>query len=98
MAAGGAAGAASLFVVYPMDFARTRMGADLGKTAADRQFTSLHNCLYRIMKHDGFFGLYQGFGVSVVGIFIYRAAYFGLYDTLKVYAFPNRKKTFFEMW
>jgi solute carrier family 25 (adenine nucleotide translocator) protein 4/5/6/31 len=28
-------------------------------------------------------GLYRGFGVSVVGIFVYRAFYFGAYDTGK---------------
>lgn len=41
MAMGGCAGAASLFIVYPMDFARTRMGVDIGKSQADRQFKSL---------------------------------------------------------
>ena len=28
---GGLAGASSLFVVYPLDFARTRVAADIGK-------------------------------------------------------------------
>merc|ERR1711915_766476 len=28
-------------------------------------------------------GLYRGFSISAVGIFIYRGMYFGLYDTLK---------------
>merc|ERR1712029_914438 len=28
-------------------------------------------------------GLYRGFTISAVGIFIYRGMYFGLYDTLK---------------
>lgn len=31
LAAGGAAGATSLLVVYPLDFARTRLAADMGK-------------------------------------------------------------------
>jgi len=31
MAAGGAAGATSLMFVYPLDFARTRLAADVGK-------------------------------------------------------------------
>lgn len=35
------------------------------------------------MHHDGFLGLYNGFGVSVIGIFVYRSFYFGLYDTGK---------------
>ena len=38
MASGGAAGATSLLIVYPLDFARTRLGADVGKAAADREF------------------------------------------------------------
>ena len=37
----------------------------------------------KIFKSDGFAGLYRGFGVSVVGIFVYRAFYFGAYDTGK---------------
>lgn len=31
LASGGAAGATSLRVVYPLDFARTRLGVDIGK-------------------------------------------------------------------
>jgi len=33
---GGAAGATSLLVVYPLDFARTRLAADMGKGANER--------------------------------------------------------------
>ncbi|CAI2371941.1 unnamed protein product [Moneuplotes crassus] len=99
MASGGAAGAASLSLVYPMDFARTRMGVDVGRTNSERQFTGLTDCLTKIIKHDGVFGLYRGFGISVTGIIIYRAAYFGLYDTGKVYVFPEgSSKNFFAMW
>lgn len=36
MASGGLAGASSLTIVYPLDFARTRLGADIGKGANDR--------------------------------------------------------------
>ena len=39
MASGGLAGAGSLLIVYPLDFARTRLAADLGKGGADREFT-----------------------------------------------------------
>ena len=41
MASGGAAGATSLLIVYPLDFARTRLGADVGKAAADREFKGI---------------------------------------------------------
>jgi len=82
MASGGAAGAASLSIVYPLDFARTRLAADVGK-GNNREFSGLSNCLTTIAKRSGPMALYQGFGVSVQGIVVYRGAYFGLYDTAK---------------
>jgi solute carrier family 25 (adenine nucleotide translocator) protein 4/5/6/31 len=36
MASGGFAGGTSLMFVYPLDFARTRLGADMGKGKAER--------------------------------------------------------------
>ena len=83
LASGGAAGATSLCFVYPLDFARTRLAADVGKGAGNREFNGLINCLGKIFKSDGLLGLYRGFSVSVQGIIIYRAAYFGFYDTTK---------------
>ena len=35
------------------------------------------------MAAGGFFSMYAGFGVSVVGIVAYRGPYFGVFDTLK---------------
>ena len=83
LASGGAAGATSLCFVYPLDFARTRLAADVGKSGSEREFKGLGDCLVKITKSDGIRGLYQGFNVSVQGIIIYRAAYFGIYDTAK---------------
>jgi len=95
LASGGAAGATSLMVVYPLDFARTRLAADVGKTAGDRQFTGLVDCINKIRRTDGVKGLYQGFGVSVIGIIVYRACYFGGYDTLKRVLFADGKSSIF---
>jgi len=84
LASGGAAGATSLLIVYPLDFARTRLGADVGKAAADREFKGLFDCIGKCYKADGLIrGLYPGFLSSVQGIIIYRAIYFGAYDTAK---------------
>jgi len=91
LASGGAAGATSLCFVYPLDFARTRLAADVGKGGA-REFTGLGNCLTKTFKSDGLGGLYRGFGVSVQGIIIYRAAYFGFYDTARG-MLPDPKNT-----
>jgi solute carrier family 25 (adenine nucleotide translocator) protein 4/5/6/31 len=98
LASGGAAGATSLCFVYPLDFARTRLAADVGK-GSSREFKGLADCLVKIAKSDGPIGLYRGFFVSVQGIIIYRAAYFGMFDTAKsVFATGDQKLNFFAAW
>lgn len=94
LASGGAAGATSLCFVYPLDFARTRLAVDVGK-GDTREFKGLTDCLVKVAKSDGPIGLYRGFLVSVQGIFIYRAAYFGLFDTAKSIFHPEN---FFYTW
>lgn len=78
---GGAAGATSLCIVYPLDFAWTHLGADVGKAKADQEFTGLGDCLLNVFWSDTLKGLYQCFSFSLQGIIIYRATCFGIYDT-----------------
>ncbi|XP_032871518.1 ADP/ATP translocase 4 [Amblyraja radiata] len=92
LASGGAAGTTSLCFVYPLDFARTRLAADVGRGPQERQFTGLADCLVKVANRDGPRGLYQGFAVSVNGIIVYRASYFGCYDTIKG-VLPDQKNT-----
>lgn len=81
MASGGLAGAGSLCIVYPLDYARTRLASDVG--SGQKTFNGLGDCLIKTAKGpSGFFGLYNGFGVSVAGIIPYRGVYFGMYDSL----------------
>lgn len=91
MASGGAAGATSLCFVYPLDFARTRLAADVG-SGKEREFSGLVDCLKKSVQKGGIGGLYNGFGISVVGIIAYRASYFGAFDTGKVILFKDFKK------
>jgi len=97
---GGMAGATSLFFVYPLDFARTRLAADIGKSAQTREFKGLTDCMTKIFKADGMPGLYRGFLVSVQGVFVYRASYFGFFDTAKtlVPRGPKGELNFFVAW
>jgi solute carrier family 25 (adenine nucleotide translocator) protein 4/5/6/31 len=81
IASGGLAGAGSLTIVYPLDYARTRLASDVG--SGNPQFNGLLDCLSKTASSGGFFTLYSGFGVSVVGIVAYRGPYFGIFDTLK---------------
>jgi len=82
MASGGLAGAGSLCIVYPLDYARTRLASDVG--SGKRDFKGLGDCLVKTARgQQGVMGLYNGFGVSVAGIIPYRGVYFGLYDSLR---------------
>jgi len=82
MASGGLAGAGSLCIVYPLDYARTRLASDVGGTTRD--FNGLADCLIKTATGPrGPLALYNGFGVSVIGIIPYRGVYFGLYDSLR---------------
>merc|ERR1719188_2883012 len=83
VASGGLAGAGSLLIVYPLDYARTRLASDVG--GKERQFNGLVDCLKKTVQAGGFFSLYNGIGVSIMGIIPYRGAYFGLFDTLSGY-------------
>jgi solute carrier family 25 (adenine nucleotide translocator) protein 4/5/6/31 len=84
--AGGIAGGGSLICVYSLDYARTRLANDLKQTGkgkeGSREFNGLIDCYVKTFKADGLAGLYRGFVISFVGIFVYRGLYFGLYDTI----------------
>jgi len=83
IASGGFAGSLSLTVVYSLDYARTRLANDAKGKDGKRQFNGLIDVYRKTIASDGITGLYRGFAISCVGIFIYRGLYFGLYDTLK---------------
>eukprot|EP00911_Craspedida_sp_UC1_P002812 UC1_evm1s2057 len=82
--AGGLAGGGSLCFVYSLDYARTRLANDLksSKGGGEREFTGLFDVYKKTIATDGIGGLYRGFVISFVGIFVYRGFYFGLYDTI----------------
>lgn len=94
---GGFAGSLSLMFVYSLDYCRTRLANDIKSTKKDknggpppsRQYSGMADVYRQTIATDGVAGLYRGFVVSCVGIFIYRGFYFGLFDTLKPILLPG---------
>jgi solute carrier family 25 (adenine nucleotide translocator) protein 4/5/6/31 len=83
---GALAGATSLLIMTPLQLATTVLGADvlapeLGRTTY--QYAGMADVLSKTLQHSGPLGLFNGFGVSVAGIVLYRGTYFGLYDSLR---------------
>jgi len=98
IASGGAAGAASLTLVYSLDYARTRLANDnksAKKGGGERQFNGLLDVYKKTLASDGIAGLYRGFNISCVGIIVYRGLYFGLYDSLKPIVLTGNMKDSF---
>ena len=85
IASDGCAGALYLCFVYSLDFARTKLANDTktSKKGGAREYNGLVDVYRKTLKSDGIAGLYRGFVISCVGIFVYRGCYFGFYDSLK---------------
>lgn len=80
--AGGVAGAITQMIVYPLDFARTRL-ANQAKSGQTGEYAGLIDCIRQTYRSDGMEGLYRGFAVSCACMVIYRGFYFGIYDSLR---------------
>merc|ERR1711935_1213997 len=81
LVSGGLAAAGSLSIVYPLDYARTRLASDVG--SGKKTFNGLGDCIKKTASGPGgFLALYTGFGVSVVGIVGYRGLQLGTFDTI----------------
>jgi solute carrier family 25 (mitochondrial adenine nucleotide translocator), member 4/5/6/31 len=80
IACGGLAGSTTTLFVHPLDFARTRIAVDLGRSKAEREYKGLWDCLRKVYRSDGVRGLYSGFVVAFFSMFCYRGLYFGVYD------------------
>lgn len=69
--------------VYPLDFIRTRISVDVGRNKENREYKGIIDCARKTIASNGVQGLYRGFFISIQTYFIYRAVYFGLYDTVR---------------
>lgn len=58
-AAGGIAGVSEIAAMYPLDVVKTRFQLQVGKGGADA-YTSIWDCLTKIVKNEGFRRLYRG--------------------------------------
>jgi len=67
----------------------------VAKKGGERQFNGMIDVYRKIYTSDGIAGLYRGFVISAVGIFVYRGFYFGLFDSTKVLMPAAIKDNFF---
>ena len=86
MASGALVGACSAVITYPFHFAHVRLQADVGVeptyhhhrvAGPGREFAGMVDVFRKNVGPP----LYTGLGVSILGTVVYRAAYFGFYDS-----------------
>ena len=83
---GGLAGGTVTTVLYPVEFVRTRLAMDVGRGTADapRLYPGgMSDVCSSIWRADGWRGLYQGYGIALAGVVLYRALHLGGYDVVK---------------
>lgn len=83
---GGLAGGTVTTVLYPVEFVRTRLAMDVGRGTLDvpRLYPGgTKDVCTTIWRTDGWRGLYQGYGIALFGVVLYRALHLGGYDAVK---------------
>lgn len=83
MLSGGLAGACTITLVFPLDFARTKLSTDMLQEGGKRQYNGLFDCFRKVVATDGLRGCYSGISTALTGIFLYKALSLGIYDYLK---------------
>ncbi|XP_055531642.1 mitochondrial thiamine pyrophosphate carrier-like [Wyeomyia smithii] len=84
---GGLAGICTKLLVYPLDLAKKRLqiqGFAKSRQTYGRHFVchSMFNCMYTIVKQEGFVGLYKGLHPALLKACFMSAFYFAIYDEM----------------
>jgi solute carrier family 25 (adenine nucleotide translocator) protein 4/5/6/31 len=89
---GGLAGGTTTTFLYPIEFMRTRLAMDVGATKETRLYPrGMRDVFLGIWKSDGIKGFYQGYGIALSGVMVYRALHLGGYDALKTEILHRRR-------
>lgn len=60
MVAGVSGGVASTLILHPLDLLKVRFAANDGRVSSRPQYMGLRNAVSRIIRDEGFRGLYRG--------------------------------------
>ena len=84
--AGGLAGLTAATLIYPMDLAKTKLALAHGN-----QYNGFVDCIRKVYRSEGFFGLYRGWLPTAIGGVPFAAIDLGVFNTLKdMYVKKNR--------
>ena len=73
---------AGLLLLYALEYARIRVSADI-VTDGHRYFSNTFLCIKKTVLSSGFFSLYTGYGMTLLGLFSYKFVDFGVKNAIK---------------
>lgn len=79
--AGGITGGIEICITYPTEFVKTQLQLD--EKGAKKQYNGIADCVRKTVRERGFFGLYRGLSVLLVGSIPKSAARFGAFEVFR---------------
>ncbi|XP_017140660.1 putative tricarboxylate transport protein, mitochondrial [Drosophila miranda] len=76
--AGGITGGLEILITYPTEFVKTQLQLD--EKGEMKKFNGIADCVKKTVKQNGFFGLYRGLSVLLLGSIPKSAARFGAFE------------------
>ncbi|RPA89394.1 mitochondrial carrier [Choiromyces venosus 120613-1] len=67
-ALGSIAGAFGATIVYPIDLVKTRMQTQRSKVVGELMYKNSIDCAKKVIRNEGFRGLYSGLGPQLIGV------------------------------
>jgi solute carrier family 25 (mitochondrial aspartate/glutamate transporter), member 12/13 len=89
-ALGSVAGAFGAFMVYPIDLVKTRMQNQRSTRPGERLYLNSIDCFQKVIKNEGFKGLYSGVLPQLVGVAPEKAIKLTVNDLVRGY-FTDKK-------
>ncbi|EPS40478.1 hypothetical protein H072_5665 [Dactylellina haptotyla CBS 200.50] len=83
---GAIAGAFGATMVYPIDLVKTRMQNQRVTVVGERLYLNSIDCAKKVIKNEGFVGLYRGLGPQLVGVAPEKAIKLTVNDIIRGYA------------
>ncbi|KAJ4306264.1 mitochondrial aspartate-glutamate transporter agc1 [Collariella sp. IMI 366227] len=84
-ALGSVAGAFGAFMVYPIDLVKTRMQNQRGANPGQRLYNNSIDCFRKVIRNEGFRGLYSGVLPQLVGVAPEKAIKLTVNDLVRNY-------------
>lgn len=96
-ALGSIAGAFGAFMVYPIDMVKTRMQNQRSSAVGQLLYKNSIDCFSKIVKQEGFMGLYAGVGPQLIGVAPEKAIKLTVNDIVRG-KFMNAKTGEIPLW